>query len=94
VPPPRLAFAAVRGIGEMIQPVPLALVVAMVCIIQTAAVADTFPTDDVSCDFARVGARNIWAGLTGAFARQASCYFRMGWMGLKTSLDGLQGESR
>jgi MFS superfamily sulfate permease-like transporter len=83
----------------MIQPVPLALVVAMVCIIQTAAVADTFPTDedkpdDVSCDFARVGARNIWAGLTGAFARQASCYFRMGWMGLKTSLDGLQGESR
>jgi hypothetical protein len=54
----------------------------------------TFPTDDVSCDFARVGARNIWAGLTGAFARQASCYFRMGWMGLKTSLDGLQGESR
>ena len=57
--------------------VPLALVVAMVCIMQTAAVARTFPSDDgkpddVSRDFAGVGAGSILAGLIGAFPVDAS----------------------
>ena len=57
--------------------VQLALVVAMVCIMQTAAVASTFPSeegepDDVSRDFAGVGAGNVLAGLIGAFAVDAS----------------------
>ena len=55
----------------------MALVVAMVCIMQTAAVASTFPSDegtpdDVSRDFGGVGAGNILAGLIGAFAVDAS----------------------
>ena len=57
--------------------VPLALVIAMVCIMQTAAVASTFPSDDkkpddVSRDFAGVGAGSILAGLVGAFPVDAS----------------------
>jgi hypothetical protein len=57
--------------------VPLALVVAMVCIMQTSAVASTFPSeksgpDDVSRDFAGVGAGSIVTGLIGSFAVDAS----------------------
>jgi MFS superfamily sulfate permease-like transporter len=57
--------------------VPLALVVAMVCIMQTSAVASTFPSeksepDDVSRDFAGVGAGSIMTGLIGSFAVDAS----------------------
>ena len=63
-----------RNSSRMIQ---LALVVAMVCIMQTAAVASTFPSDDgkpddVSRDFAGVGAGSILAGLIGAFAVDSS----------------------
>lgn len=55
----------------------LALIVAMVCMMQTAAVAGTFPSDEgesenVSRDFAGVGAGSILAGLIGAFAVDAS----------------------
>ena len=46
-------------------PVPLALIVAMVCIMQTSAVASTFPSekgepDDVSRNFAGVGPAASW----------------------------------
>jgi sulfate permease, SulP family len=77
VPSPRLALPVVPGIGELSQLVPLALVVAMVCIMQTAAVASTFPSDrdkpdDVSRDFAGVGAGSVLAGLIGSFAVDSS----------------------
>jgi MFS superfamily sulfate permease-like transporter len=77
VPPPRLALPANPGIGEWSQLVPLALVVAMVCIMQTAAVASTFPSDrdrpdDTSRDFLGVGAGSILAGLIGSFAVDSS----------------------
>jgi SulP family sulfate permease len=57
--------------------VPLAFVVAMVCIMQTSAVAGTFPSeqdhpDDVSRDFAGVGAGSLVAGLIGSFAVDTS----------------------
>jgi sulfate permease, SulP family len=73
VPAPHLALPAVQGIAELSRLVPLALVVAMVCIMQTSAVAGTFRSDDnrhddVSRDFAGVGAGSILAGLVGAFA--------------------------
>ncbi|HEV3053868.1 MAG TPA: SulP family inorganic anion transporter, partial [Solirubrobacteraceae bacterium] len=56
VPAPHFALPAVQGIAELSRLVPLALVVAMVCIMQTSAVASTFPSDDdkpddVSRDF-------------------------------------------
>src|SRR5271166_3886976 len=74
---PSLALPALPGIQELGRLVPLALVVAMVCIMQTAAVASTFPSDegkpdDVSRDFAGVGAGSILAGLIGAFAVDSS----------------------
>ena len=52
-------------------------VVAMVCIMQTSAVASTFPSeqgqpDDVSRDFAGVGAGSIVAGLIGSFSVDSS----------------------
>ena len=68
------AWPNAHAVGGLI---PLALVVAMVCIMQTAAVAGTFPSDegkpdDVSRDFAGVGAGNILAGWLGSFAVDAS----------------------
>jgi sulfate permease, SulP family len=65
---------ATRELGRL---VPLALVVAMVCIMQTSAVASTFPSekgapDDASRDFAGVGAGSIVAGLMGSFCVDAS----------------------
>ena len=77
VPLPRFAILPVPGMNELGQMFQLALVVAMVCIMQTAAVASTFPSDDgtpddVSRDFAGVGAGSVLAGLIGAFAVDAS----------------------
>jgi sulfate permease, SulP family len=77
VPLPRLALPVPPDIAELSRMLQLALVVAMVCIMQTAAVASTFPSeegepDDVSRDFAGVGAGSILAGLFGAFAVDAS----------------------
>jgi sulfate permease, SulP family len=77
VPAPHLALPAVQDIAELSRLVPLALVVAMVCIMQTSAVAGTFRSDknrpdDVSRDFAGVGAGSILAGLVGAFAVDSS----------------------
>jgi SulP family sulfate permease len=77
VPLPRLAIPPLPGMEELGHMFQLALVVAMVCIMQTAAVASTFPSDDgtpddVSRDFAGVGAGSILAGLLGAFAVDSS----------------------
>jgi sulfate permease, SulP family len=68
------AFPDINALGQL---VPLALVIAMVCIMQTAAVAATFPSDakkpdDVSRDFAGVGAGCVVAGLVGAFPVDSS----------------------
>ena len=77
VPLPHLALPALPGVGEMGRMMQLALVVAMVCIMQTSAVAGTFPSDegtpdDVGRDFAGVGAGSILAGMLGAFAVDSS----------------------
>ena len=74
---PTLALPAFPDTDELGHLVPLALVIAMVCIMQTAAVASTFPSDDkkpddVSRDFAGVGAGSILAGLVGAFPVDSS----------------------
>jgi MFS superfamily sulfate permease-like transporter len=75
--PPVLAMPTLPGLDELGQLVPLALVIAMVCIMQTAAVAGTYPSDDktpddVSRDFAGVGAGSILASLVGAFPVDSS----------------------
>jgi len=74
---PHLALPPLPGTAELGHLVPLALVVAMVCIMQTSAVASTFPSekgqpDDVSRDFAGVGAGSIVAGLIGSFSVDSS----------------------
>jgi SulP family sulfate permease len=74
---PILALPGLPDIEELGSLVPLALVIAMVCIMQTAAVAGTFPSDDdkpdnVSRDFTGVGAGSILAGLVGAFPVDSS----------------------
>jgi sulfate permease, SulP family len=74
---PHPALPELPTSGELAQLVPIAFVVAMVCIMQTAAVASTFPSeagepDDVSRDFAGVGAGSVVAGLIGAFPVDAS----------------------
>jgi MFS superfamily sulfate permease-like transporter len=77
VPLPRFALPALPDLARLGHMVELALVVAMVCVMQTAAVASTFPSedgepDDVGRNFAAVGAGNVLAGLFGAFAVDAS----------------------
>ena len=74
---PRPALPYLPDTREMARLLPLALIVAMVCIMQTSAVASTFPSeedrpDDASRDFAGVGAGSIVAGLTGSFPVDAS----------------------
>jgi SulP family sulfate permease len=74
---PRLALPPLPGTRELGQLVPLAFIVAMVCIMQTSAVASTFPSekgqpDDVSRDFAGVGAGSILAALIGSFSVDSS----------------------
>jgi len=65
------------GLNELFELFPLALTVALVCMMQTAAVARSFPStpgqaEDVSRDFVGVGAGSLIAGVTGAFAVDAS----------------------
>jgi MFS superfamily sulfate permease-like transporter len=77
VPLPRPAVPALPDLVTLGHMVQLALVVAMVCIMQTAAVASAFPSeegepDDARRDFAGVGAGSIVAGLVGSFAVDAS----------------------
>jgi sulfate permease, SulP family len=77
VPLPHLASPALPNVAQLGRMLQLALVVAMVCIMQTAVVASIFPSeedepDDIGRDFTGVGAGSIVAGLFGAFAVDAS----------------------
>src|SRR5262249_46570056 len=74
---PRLALPSLpdaRDIGRLL---PLALIVAVVCIVQASGAAGTFPSggdrpEVASGDFAGVGAGSIVAGVTGSFPVDAS----------------------
>jgi sulfate permease, SulP family len=76
IAPPALTLA-LPSWDDIAQLLPAALIVALVCMMQTAAVVRSFPSDpggteDVSRDFAGVGAGCILAALFGAFAVNAS----------------------
>jgi MFS superfamily sulfate permease-like transporter len=63
--------------GEFMRLLPLSLIVALVCMMQTAAVVQSFPAapgrqESVSRDFAAVGVGSILAALFGAFAVNSS----------------------
>ncbi len=76
ISPPAMTLAWPGG-SEFTRLLPLSLIVALVCMVQTAAVLQSFPSgpsqqEDASRDFAAVGAANILAALFGAFAVDAS----------------------
>ena len=63
--------------GEFMRLLPLSLIVALVCMMQTAAVVQSFPAapgrqESASRDFAAVGVGSILAALFGAFAVNSS----------------------
>ena len=73
----RPSIPPVASAAELEQLLPLALIVAMVCMMQTATVLRTFPSEPdgphhVSRDFGGVGAGCLLAGLIGAFPVDAS----------------------
>jgi MFS superfamily sulfate permease-like transporter len=73
---PRIAFSSV-AVRDALQLVPVALIVALVCILQTTVVLRSFPAnpeapEDPSGDFAALGLGSIAAALLGAFAVDAS----------------------
>lgn len=74
---PRPALPPLPNHDQLGGLLPLSLTVAMVCIMQSAAVARSYPSDkkqpeNVSRDFGGVGAGSILAGLLGAFPVDAS----------------------
>ena len=76
ITPPAMTLAW-PGWSEFTRLLPLSLIVAVVCMVQTAAVLQSFPSgpsrqENISRDFAAVGASNILAALFGAFAVDAS----------------------
>lgn len=76
IAPPALTLT-LPSWDDLTQLLPAALIVALVCMMQTAAVARSFPSDpkgneDVSGDFAGIGAGCILAALFGAFAVNSS----------------------
>jgi MFS superfamily sulfate permease-like transporter len=73
---PHLALPTARA-HDALQLVPIALIVALVCMVQTAVVLRSYPsnpgtTEDPSRDFAAIGIGSIAAALVGAFAVDAS----------------------
>jgi MFS superfamily sulfate permease-like transporter len=72
------AFALVLPTwSEFTQLLPVSLIVALVCMMQTAAVVQSFPSkpgeqEDVSRDFGALGAGSILAAVLGAFAVNSS----------------------
>jgi MFS superfamily sulfate permease-like transporter len=73
---PHWAFA-LPGWHEFTQLLPVSLIVALVCMMQTAAVIRSFPNnpageENVSRDFAAVGIGSVLAALVGAFAVDSS----------------------
>ncbi len=74
--PPTIALS-LPDWDEFSKLLPLAVTVALVCMMQTAAVVRSFPSDptqpeNVSRDFAGVGAGSVLAGVLGSFAVDAS----------------------
>jgi MFS superfamily sulfate permease-like transporter len=74
---PHVHFPAAIGIDQLTALVPLALIVAAVCTLQTSVVVRSFPSDaddpgDVSPDFTAIGAGSIIAAFCGAFPVDAS----------------------
>jgi MFS superfamily sulfate permease-like transporter len=74
--PPVLAFPAI-DLPDALRLLPIAVIVSLVCIMQTATVVRLFPSDetvfeDPSPDFAAVGAGSILSALIGGFAVNAS----------------------
>jgi MFS superfamily sulfate permease-like transporter len=68
---------ALAHVTELVTLAPLALVVAAVCVLQTSAVARSFPgdspaADGVDADFVALGLGNALSGLVGAFPVDAS----------------------
>jgi SulP family sulfate permease len=79
IPPlsPRPSLPTVASASEIEQLLPLALIVALVCMMQSATVLRTYPSNPdgprhVSRDFGGVGAGCLLAGLFGGFAVNAS----------------------
>jgi MFS superfamily sulfate permease-like transporter len=74
---PHVALPALRDPQQFLTILPLAFVLAAVCMMQSSAVISSFPSDpgiveDVSRDFAAVGAGSVLSGLFGSFAVDAS----------------------
>jgi SulP family sulfate permease len=74
---PSIGLPAVADARQLITIVPLAIVVAAVCALQTSLVVRSFPSqpdseEDVGPDFIAIGAGNLVAGLTGTFPVNAS----------------------
>jgi MFS superfamily sulfate permease-like transporter len=79
IPPviPRPELPTIASVTEIEQLLPLALIIALVCMMQSATVLRSFPSSPggprhVSRDFGGVGAGCILAGLFGGFAVNAS----------------------
>jgi MFS superfamily sulfate permease-like transporter len=73
---PRVSIPLV-GLRDAVQLLPVALIIALVCMVQTAVVLRAYPMqpdlpEDPSRDFTAVGIGSIAAGLFGAFAVDAS----------------------
>ena len=73
---PHAAFT-LPTLDQFILVLPIALIVALVCMMQTAVVARSFPSeasvpDDISRDYLAVGVGSIISALLGAFAVNAS----------------------
>jgi len=73
---PKLVIPDIR-IGRWLQLVPLALIIAIIVMVQTAATTRSFPSEknqppDVDRDFVGVGVGSIFSGLIGGFPVNAS----------------------
>ena len=73
---PLLAVPTIR-LSQGLQMAPLALLIALVAMVQTGATSRAFPSDpgeppDLNGDYVGLGAANILAGLFGGFAVDAS----------------------
>jgi MFS superfamily sulfate permease-like transporter len=73
---PRIVLPVMK-LGDLVHVVPLALIITIVVMVQTAATTRSFPSDprkppDVNRDFIGIGVGNILAGLFGAFPVDAS----------------------
>ena len=67
----------VIGLGQILQMLPLALLIAMVAMVQTGATSRAFPSDpgqppDIDIDYVGLGVGNLLAGLFGGFPVDAS----------------------